>query len=196
MALQSVTTFCRARRVKIHERVVSCNVYCAYEHVGNEIPAEIFGCRFSPIRTDTERSRRWHNSPSLLLPDCVDQPSQRRDVEELIKPAGDRKRQTTWATFLKAHWDVLAAIDFTTVEVWSTRGLITFYLLLVMDLKSRRAEFVNSWRIITGSEIIRARVTRSSSRVTKLAGLMAKWNAVSGLVVCCGTTIATLHNTT
>jgi putative transposase len=37
-----------------------------------------------------------------------------------IEPAGDRKRQTTWATFLKAHWDVLAAIDFTTVEVWTT----------------------------------------------------------------------------
>jgi putative transposase len=60
-----------------------------------------------------------------------------------IEPAGDRKRQTTWATFLKAHWDVLAAIDFTTVEVWSTRGLVTFYLLFVMDLKTRRVQFVN-----------------------------------------------------
>jgi putative transposase len=60
-----------------------------------------------------------------------------------IEPAGDRKRQTTWATFLKAHWDVLAAIDFTTVEVWTTRGLVTFYLLFVMDLKSRRVQFVN-----------------------------------------------------
>jgi putative transposase len=30
-----------------------------------------------------------------------------------IEPAPDRQRQTTWATFLKAHWDVLAAIDFT-----------------------------------------------------------------------------------
>ncbi len=34
-----------------------------------------------------------------------------------IEPAPDRERQTTWNTFLKAHWDVLAAIDFTTVEV-------------------------------------------------------------------------------
>ncbi len=32
-----------------------------------------------------------------------------------IEPAP--KRHTTWATFLKAHWDVLAAIDFTTREV-------------------------------------------------------------------------------
>ena len=36
-----------------------------------------------------------------------------------IDPAPDRKRQTSWQTFLQAHWDVLAAIDFTTVEVWN-----------------------------------------------------------------------------
>jgi hypothetical protein len=29
-----------------------------------------------------------------------------------IEPAPDRKRQTTWKTFLQAHWEVLAAIDF------------------------------------------------------------------------------------
>jgi transposase InsO family protein len=55
-----------------------------------------------------------------------------------IKPAPDRKRQTRWATFLKAHWDVLAAIDFTTVEVWTKGGLVTFYLLFAMELKTRR----------------------------------------------------------
>ena len=55
-----------------------------------------------------------------------------------IEPADQRKRQTKWATFLKAHWDVLAAIDFTTMEVWTKGGLVTFYLLLVMELKTRR----------------------------------------------------------
>jgi len=60
-----------------------------------------------------------------------------------IEPAGDRKRQTTWATFLKAHWDVLAAIDFTTIEVWTKGGLVTFYLLFVIELKNRRVQFVN-----------------------------------------------------
>ncbi|MGY8771515.1 MAG: helix-turn-helix domain-containing protein [Pirellulales bacterium] len=37
--------------------------------------------------------------------------------EQGIEPAPDRKRQVTWSMFLKAHWEVLAAIDFTTVEV-------------------------------------------------------------------------------
>ena len=58
-----------------------------------------------------------------------------------IEPAPDRQRQTTWATFLKAHWDVLAAIDFTTIEVWTRGGLVTFYLLFVMELKTRPVHF-------------------------------------------------------
>ncbi len=44
-----------------------------------------------------------------------------------IEPVPDRKRQTTWKTFLKAHWDVLGAIDFTTVEVWTKGGLLRYY---------------------------------------------------------------------
>ena len=58
-----------------------------------------------------------------------------------IEPAPHRKRQTTWKTFLKAHWDVLAAIDFTTVEVWTKGGLVTYDLLFVMELKTRRVHF-------------------------------------------------------
>ena len=52
--------------------------------------------------------------------------------EHGIEPAPDRNRQTSWKTFIKAHWDVLAAVDFTTVEVWTKRGLVTYYLLFVM----------------------------------------------------------------
>jgi putative transposase len=39
-----------------------------------------------------------------------------------IEPAPTRKRTGSWETFLKAHWDVIAAIDFTTVEVWTKGG--------------------------------------------------------------------------
>ncbi|KKL27207.1 hypothetical protein LCGC14_2387480 [marine sediment metagenome] len=55
-----------------------------------------------------------------------------------IEPVPARRRQTTWKTFIKSHWDVLASIDFTTVEVWTKGGLITYYLLFVMDLATRR----------------------------------------------------------
>ena len=33
---------------------------------------------------------------------------------------------------------MLGAIDFTTIEVWTKDGLVTFYLLFVMELKTRR----------------------------------------------------------
>ena len=58
-----------------------------------------------------------------------------------IEPAPERKQQTTWKTFLKAHWDVLVSIDFTTIEVWTKGGLVTYYLLFVMELKTRRVHF-------------------------------------------------------
>ena len=58
-----------------------------------------------------------------------------------IEPAPTRERTGSWATFLKAHWNVLAAIDFTTVEVWTKCGLVTYYLLFVIELKTRRVHF-------------------------------------------------------
>jgi putative transposase len=61
--------------------------------------------------------------------------------EHGIEPAPDRKRQTTWRTFLRAHWDCLGAIDFTTIEVWTKGGLVTYYLLFVMDVATRRVHF-------------------------------------------------------
>jgi transposase len=53
--------------------------------------------------------------------------------EHGIEPASERKRQSTWKAFLKAHWDVLGATDFTTIEVWTKGGLVTIYLLFVME---------------------------------------------------------------
>jgi transposase InsO family protein len=58
--------------------------------------------------------------------------------EHGIDPAPQRKNQMSWRAFLKAHWDTLAAADFFTVEVWAPCGLVTYYVLLVMDLSTRR----------------------------------------------------------
>jgi len=60
--------------------------------------------------------------------------------EHGIEPAPDRQRTTTWKTFLRAHWEVLAAVDFTTVEVWTRGGLVTFYILIAMRLSTRRIQ--------------------------------------------------------
>jgi transposase len=58
-----------------------------------------------------------------------------------VEPAPDRVRRTTWRSFLKAHWDCLGSIDFTTIEVWTSKGLVTYYLLFVMEVASRRIHF-------------------------------------------------------
>jgi hypothetical protein len=48
-----------------------------------------------------------------------------------IDPAPERRKHTSWKTFLKTHWDVMAATDFFTVEVWTPRGLVTYYVLFM-----------------------------------------------------------------
>ena len=57
-----------------------------------------------------------------------------------IEPSTDRQRLQSWSTFLKAHWDSIFATDFTTAEVWTAKGLVTFYILAVMHLQTRRVE--------------------------------------------------------
>lgn len=54
-----------------------------------------------------------------------------------IEPAPDRQRTTAWSTFLKAYWESFFSTDFTAAEVWTGRGLIIFYVLGLMHLKTR-----------------------------------------------------------
>ncbi len=54
-----------------------------------------------------------------------------------IEPAPAREKRTTWKNFLKTHWDVMAATDFFTVEVWTPHGLVTYYVLFIMHLSTR-----------------------------------------------------------
>ena len=58
--------------------------------------------------------------------------------ENGIKPAPDRP--SSWRSFLRAHWGQIAATDFFTTEVWTPRGLVTYYILFVIDLKTRKVE--------------------------------------------------------
>ena len=55
-----------------------------------------------------------------------------------IAPAPKRSQNTTWSDFIRSHMAVLAGIDFLTVEVLTWRGLVTYYLLFVLQLESRR----------------------------------------------------------
>jgi putative transposase len=49
----------------------------------------------------------------------------------------EEAKHTRWSTFLKAHGKILAASDFFSVEVWTPRGLMTYYVPLVIDIAHR-----------------------------------------------------------
>jgi transposase InsO family protein len=51
-----------------------------------------------------------------------------------------RKLGMSWETFLKAHWGAIAAADFFSVEVITRSGLVRYFVLFVIDLKTRRVE--------------------------------------------------------
>ena len=77
-----------------------------------------------------------------------------------IDPAPERDKRITWSQFLKAHWNVLAAADFFTVEVWGPRGLVTFYVFFVIELATRRIEIAGitpgpneAWMMQTGRNL-------------------------------------------
>ena len=85
-----------------------------------------------------------------------------------IEPAPRRKHQSTWTTFIKAHCEVLAAIDFTTVEVWTPIGLVTYYLLFVMEVTSRRVHLAGCTR--NPNEVWMKQIARNLT--DPLAGLL------------------------
>jgi hypothetical protein len=52
----------------------------------------------------------------------------------------------SWKTFLAAHWEAIAAADFFSVEVVTSRGLVRYFVLFVMQLKTRRVHIAGIWR--------------------------------------------------
>ena len=71
----------------------------------------------------------------------------RSTIRRILKAAGlppVPERRTTWQMLVKAHWGCIAGADFFTTEVWTWRGLVTFYTGFVIDLASRRVQILGS----------------------------------------------------
>ena len=52
-------------------------------------------------------------------------------------PPPDRQKRTTRKEFLRTHWDVLAAADFFSVEVWTALGLVRYHVFFVIRVATR-----------------------------------------------------------
>ncbi len=59
-------------------------------------------------------------------------------AEAGIAPAPDRRKGMSWKTFLRTHWDAIAAADFFSVEVLTLHGLTRYFVFFATDLKTRR----------------------------------------------------------
>jgi putative transposase len=71
----------------------------------------------------------------------------RSTIRRILKAAGlppAPHRPTSWQTFLHAHWGAIVGADFFTTEVWTWRGLVTYYTIFVIDLASRRVQILGS----------------------------------------------------
>lgn len=65
-------------------------------------------------------------------------------------------RPSSWRTFLRAHWPALVAADFFTTEVWTLRGLVTYYTVFVIELQSRRVHVAGSTRYPDEAFVVQA----------------------------------------
>jgi putative transposase len=69
----------------------------------------------------------------------------RSTIARILRAEGippGRQRPMTWRTFVQAHWSALVAADFFTTEVWTARGLVTYYIAFVLQLQSRRVQVI------------------------------------------------------
>ena len=70
--------------------------------------------------------------------------------ENGIEPAPERCRKTTWRAFLSSHWEMIAAADFFTVEVWTRFGLLRYLVFFVIELSTRRVQLAGVHRAPDG----------------------------------------------
>ena|SRR5262252_9001790 len=71
----------------------------------------------------------------------------RSTIRRILQAAGlppVPQRPTSWQTFLKAHWGVIAGADFFTTDVWTWLGLVTYYTVFVIEFASRRVHVLGS----------------------------------------------------
>lgn len=64
----------------------------------------------------------------------------RSTIAKVLKEHGIHStpdRPMKWRTFVRAHAHLIAAADFFTTEVWTARGLVTFFTMFVIDVATR-----------------------------------------------------------
>jgi transposase InsO family protein len=129
-----------------HRRLVARKWTYAKRRGGRPgVPAEI---RRLVVRM-AEENPTWGYTRTVGALKNVGHRVSRSTIARILKAHGlppVPERPTSWQTFLRTHWGAIAGADFFTTEVWTWRGLLTFYTVFVIDLASRRVQIVGSTR--------------------------------------------------
>jgi transposase InsO family protein len=116
--------------------------YDGHQHRGPGRPASTAQIRQLVVRMATENRDRGYTRIQGALANLGHDVGRGTIASILrqhgIEPARERRKRTTWREFLRAHWDVLAAADFFTVEVWTASGLTRYVVVFVIELATRR----------------------------------------------------------
>ena len=69
----------------------------------------------------------------------------RSAVQQVLKDYGyehdpERRYNTTWNEFIRAHMDVICGTDFFSVELATPRGLVRYFVMFVIELSTRRVK--------------------------------------------------------
>src|SRR5262249_27518053 len=68
----------------------------------------------------------------------------RSTIASVLKEQGIPPADVVAHVSASAHWGRVAAADFFKTEVWRPRGLVTYYTLFVLDLRTRRVHVAGS----------------------------------------------------
>jgi putative transposase len=71
----------------------------------------------------------------------------RSKIAKLLKKHGlqpSPDRPMSWRTFVRSHAHLIATADFFTTEVWTARGLVTYFTLFVIDISTRRVHIAGT----------------------------------------------------
>jgi hypothetical protein len=127
-----------------HRQLIARKWTCANRRGGR--PGVLVEIRRQVLRM-AEENPTWGYTRILGALKNVGHRVSRSTIARILKAAGVPpvpQRPTSWHTFLRAHWGAIAGADFFTTEVWTWRGLVTFYTVFVIDLASRRVHIVGS----------------------------------------------------
>ena len=121
-----------------HRKLIAAKWTYPHKRVGR--PGVMKGIRELIVRM-AEENPSWGYARIQGALRHLDHRAARSTIAKVLKEHGihpSPDRPMSWRTFVRSHAHLIAAADFFTTEVWTARGLVTYFTLFVIDVATRR----------------------------------------------------------